>query len=75
MCESETAGILRVEVDTETPYLDVFLVQVDGGEWRECEQDVFGWELREGLNRLRVKVRNSAGVCGPESSVSVVANG
>ncbi len=75
LCESETAGILRVEVDTETPYLDVFLVQVDGGEWRECKQDVFGWELREGLNRLRVKVRNSAGVCGPESSVSVVANG
>jgi hypothetical protein len=73
--ETEEAGILRVEADTETPYLDTFLVQVDGGEWCEYAAGIFDWKLREGLNRLRVKVRNSAGVCGPESYVAVVANG
>ena len=73
---SETAevGVLRVEVDTETPHFETFLAQVDGGEWCENAEGILEWKLREGLNKLRVKVRNSAGICGPESSVSIVAN-
>ena len=66
--------MLRVEVDTETPYLNAFLLQVDGGEWQEQARGIFDWPLREGLNRLRVKVRNGAGVCGVESYVTVVAH-
>ena len=72
--ETEKTSVLRVEVDTETPHLDVFLLQVDGGEWQEHAQGIFDWPLREGLNRLRVKVRNTAGGYGVESYVTVVAH-
>jgi len=73
---SETAapGILRVDVDTETPCFGTFLVSMDGGEWFENPGSSFEWPLHEGLNTLRVKARNTAGVCGPESYVSVVAD-
>ena len=65
---------LRVEVDTETPCFDCFLVQVDGGEWREQVEPIWDWPLHAGLNQVRVRVRNRAGVCGPVSHVSVVAH-
>ena len=73
---SETAepDVLRVDVDTETPCLDAFLVKIDRAEWREQTTPSLEWRLREGLNQLRLKVRNSAGVCGPESHAAVVMN-
>jgi hypothetical protein len=73
---SETAGpgVLRVDVDTETPHFDVFLARVDSGDWRPYPTTGFEWRLHEGLNRLCVKTRNRAGVCGPESRASIVAN-
>jgi hypothetical protein len=72
--ETELPGLLRVDIDTETPCFDTFLVQFDRGEWKENLSSSLEWMLHEGLNSLRVKVRNSAGVTGPESMVSVVMN-
>ena len=73
---SETAepDVLRVDVDTETPCFDAFLVQIDSAEWREQTDPYLEWKLHEGLNQLRLKARNSAGVCGPESTAEVVMN-
>jgi hypothetical protein len=72
--ETETEGVLRVDVDTETPFFQAFLVSLDAGEWRETQGPSFSWTLHEGLNMLRVRVRNSAGATGPVSSASVVMN-
>jgi len=73
---SETAqpGILKVDVDTETPCFETFVIQMDNAEWHNIRGTSFEWMLHEGLNNLRVKVRNTAGVLGPESFVSVVMN-
>ena len=73
---SETAepDVLRVDVDTETPCFDAFLVKINRAEWREQTTPSLEWRLREGLNQLRLKARNSAGVCGPESHAAVVMN-
>jgi hypothetical protein len=74
LAETETAGVLRVDVDTETPFFRTFLVGLDGGDWRENPGPSFLWTLHEGLNSLRVCVRNSAGVTGPISLATVVMN-
>ena len=74
LSETERPGILRVDVDTETPCFETFLIQIDDGELKENRSSSFEWPLHEGLNRLRVRVRNTAGVLGPESFVSVVMN-
>jgi hypothetical protein len=73
---SETAepGVLRVDVDTETPCFDAFLVKIDRAEWSEQTDPSLEWRLHEGLNQLRLKARNSAGVCGPDSHAAVVMN-
>jgi hypothetical protein len=71
---TDRPDVLRVDVDTETPGFQTFLVQSDNGEWKENPSPSFEWPLHEGLNTLRVRVRNTAGVLGPESHVSVVMN-
>lgn len=73
--ETAEPGVLRVDVDTETPCFETFLVRVDDGEWRENSRSWLEWRLHEGLNRLQVRVRNTAGVCGPESRMAVVMHG
>ena len=74
LSDTQQPRVLRVDVDTETPCFETFLIQSDGGEWKENPAYHFEWVLHEGLNRLRVRVRNTAGVLGPESYVSVVMN-
>jgi hypothetical protein len=74
LSETDRPHQLRVEVDTETPWLDCFLVAVDGGGWLAQRAPAWDWSLHPGLNRLRVRVRNRAGVRGPVSDVSVVAH-
>ncbi len=74
LSETTEPDVLRVDVDTETPCFDAFLVKIDRAEWREQTTPSLEWRLREGLNKLRLKVRNSAGVCGPESHAAVVMN-
>lgn len=74
LSETKLPGILRVDVDTETPCFDTFLIRLDDSELIENPESSFEWALHEGLNRLRVRVRNTAGVSGPESDVIVVMN-
>ena len=76
MTVSETAqgGILDADFDTETPCFQDFQVRLDDGAWRKNAAQTFRWILHDGLNRLGVRVRNTAGVTGPESSVSVLQN-
>ena len=64
--------VLRVHVDTETPCFDAFLVQRDEGSWSVQREAAWDWRLHCGRNRLAVRTRNSAGVCGPESRVEAV---
>jgi hypothetical protein len=73
MTVSETAdgGIFDAVFDTETPCFQTFQVRLDDGAWRENSAPAFRWKLHEGLNRLGVRVRNTAGVTGPESFATV----
>jgi len=73
---SETArgGILEADLDTETPCFREFQIQLDDGAWREIPGRTFRWILHEGRNRLGARVRNTAGVTGPESSVTIMRN-
>ncbi|MDP6778070.1 MAG: hypothetical protein QGI83_15035, partial [Candidatus Latescibacteria bacterium] len=72
LSETGEAGTIRVDVDTETPCLDSFNVQRDDGDWVGQTETSIDWVLHEGLNHLRIRARNTAGVLGPESSASVV---
>lgn len=74
LSETATPGVLRVDADTETPFFQAFLVQVDSGAWTENPSSSFSWPLHEGLNTLAVRARNTAGVMGPPSVISVVRN-
>ena len=74
MSATEQTEVLRVDADTETPCFETFVVRIDDGEREENHAPSFEWTLHEGLNSLRVRVRNTAGVLGPESFVSVVMN-
>ncbi len=74
LSETETPGNLRVDADTETPFFQTFLVRIDEGDWTENPAMSFTWPLHEGLNTLAVRARNTAGVAGPPSEISVVRN-
>ena len=74
LSEAGAPGILRVDADTETPFFRTFLVRIDEGDWTEDPAMSFTWLLHEGLNTLAVRARNSAGVTGPPSEISVVRN-
>ena len=64
-------SVLRVDIDTETPCFETFLMQLDGDPWSPIPGTSLEWRLHEGPNSLRVKTRNTAGVCGPESLLTV----
>ena len=72
--ETERPGVLRVDIDTETPCFEAFRIRLDEGAWQEQKSSSLEWTLHEGMNGLWVSVCNTAGVCGPESSVVVVMN-
>ena len=74
LSETKEPGVLRVDVDTETPCFDAFVIRIDGSDFFETTESSFKWKLHEGLNILRVRARNSVGVSGPESFVSVIMN-
>ena len=65
LSETQEPDLLRVEIDTETPCFETFVVQVDEGAWRENPAPGLEWRLHEGLNRLRVKARNTYGGMRP----------
>jgi len=74
LSETATPGILRVDIDTETPCFETFVIRIDGTDAIEHADSWFEWPLHEGLNRLSVRIRNTAGVTGPESDVTIVMN-
>jgi hypothetical protein len=63
-------GVLALKFSTVTPYLEMFLVRVDGGAWRQSGAE-FDWRLHGGANRLEVRVRNTSGVEGAVTGVEV----
>lgn len=73
---SKTArpGVLRIDIDTETPCFETFVADIDGSGWMAFKGATLEWPLHEGLNTLRVKAKNTMGITGPESSVRVVMN-
>ena len=72
--QTEDAQVLRVDIDTETPGFEFFLVQIDDGAWAKERSDHLQWPLHEGSNKLKVRVRNKIGICGPISHVTVAMN-
>lgn len=67
-------SVLRVDIDTETPCFETFLMRLDSGPWSPIPGTSLEWRLREGPNSLRIKTRNTAGVCGPESLLTVAVH-
>lgn len=67
---TRSATSLRVSLETQTPCFSGFLSSVDQDEWNPCAE-AFNWRLHNGLNTLRVRSVNSAGVKGPVSSLAV----
>ncbi len=67
---TDEAQRLRVHLETETPGFTNFEVRFDRGEWQK-EATQFDWDLHQGLNVLEVRSRNSAGVTGIVSTMSV----
>lgn len=67
---TRNAALLRVSLETQTPCFSGFLSSVDRDEWKPC-LEAFDWRLHNGLNTLRVRSVNSAGVKGPVSSLAV----
>lgn len=72
LCETSDSDRLRVDIDTETPCFEAYQVEIDDGQvWTQTSTSM-DWRLHAGLNRLRVKARNTLGRCGPESCAEVV---
>jgi hypothetical protein len=67
---SETPGEFRVHLDTETPGLQTFIADIDGGGPKPVSPG-FVWKLHPGKNRLEVRTRNAAGRAGPASGLVV----
>jgi len=61
---------LRVYLDTFTPDLKDFLVNVDYNGWKVSKNE-FLWKLHNGSNLLRVKVKNKRGIEGKESLIKI----
>ena len=59
-------GDVAVQMGTQTPFFQTFLVNVDGAGWKPAGAD-FSWKLKPGKNRLEMRVKNTSGVEGPVS--------
>jgi hypothetical protein len=70
--QQRDARTLIVNLDTLTPNLDRYEAAINGAKWQPVEPG-FEWRLREGANRLRLRVVNDFGVAGRETSMSVTA--
>ena len=63
-------GVLRVDLDTETPNLDTLLCRIDGGDWQPGAACIH-WPLQPGDNVLEAQPRNRFGRLGMISRVTV----
>ena len=67
---TDRPGTLAIQMGTFTPYFDTFLVKLDGQAWKESPR-AFPWQLHPGRNRVKMRIRNKAGVEGPVSFLEV----
>jgi len=63
-------GTVEIQMGTQTPNFDTFLVNVDGEGWKASGRK-FQWALHSGRNRLEMRTRNTVGVEGPASFVEL----
>ena len=70
---SADGGKVKVELQTMTPNLKEYRIQLDGGGWKPSEA-AFAWTLRPGANRLEARTVNQFGVEGPVSTVEIDAS-
>jgi hypothetical protein len=63
-------GVVRVQLDTETPSFETFLAEIDGGEKKNVASG-FTWTLHPGKNEMRVRPRNVAGREGIPSWIAL----
>ena len=68
--QQQDADTLVVNLDTQTPNLARFEAAVDDAGWKSVTSG-FSWKLEEAANRLRLRVVNTFGVTGPETTVGV----
>jgi len=68
-CEEEARAV-TVRMGTVTPGFETFLVNIDDAGWWPSGATL-RWRLHEGLNRLRMRVRNVLGVEGPVSRLEI----
>ncbi len=71
---TETPGVLEMKTETTTPNFSHFLVQIDGGDWRE-HRGTLQWELHAGDNELAVRSVNVFGKKGRSARVRASYNG
>ena len=67
---TETPGVLRVHLDTETPGFETFLADIDTKGKRPIASG-FLWRLHESKNQLEIRPRNLAGREGITSKVAI----
>jgi transglutaminase-like putative cysteine protease len=65
------AMAMNVKLATVTPNFDTFLVSLDGKGWTPSGSELV-WDLHSGANRLDMRVRNTAGVLGSLSTVTLL---
>ena len=61
---------VTVLLDTVTPNFDTYLIQTNGGKWKESKER-FVLKLSPGANTICVKSRNRFGIEGIESSLTI----
>jgi hypothetical protein len=71
---TKEAGVLDVGLETVTPNLSHFLVQIDGGDWQRHEAPL-SWHLHAGDNELAVRGVNVFGRAGRISRARVTRRG
>lgn len=73
--ETSKPGILRVELDNFTPGgFNNYQVAIDSENWLTQSQSSWNWELKSGLNNIKVRTKNSRGILGPISHLQVNYN-
>ncbi len=57
----------RLHFNNNCIWFDHYEVKIDGSDWKRIRGDSYTWSLREGVNEIRVRSVNCAGVSGTET--------
>lgn len=66
----DAPGEITLRLGTVTPDFDTYLARIDDGPWLAVD-DSFVWPLRQGVNRIELRIRNRAGVLGAVSHIEL----